>query len=300
MLNLFLITALCIIWGATWVVIKIGLGEAPPFYSAAFRFLVAAAFLGAWVWIGRKRISLGRKTLFWVYLSGILMYFGSYAATYWSEQYINAALAAIIFASFPFFVAIGAHFHLPKERLSVLKLLGLVVGFAGIVVIFSGGLSVPDPNVWWAMFVMLMSPLLSAVASIIVKKHLTKEDPVVLNFLQMTVGIVVLFALATTNEHYADFRWTLVSMAAVGFLSIFGSAFTFVSYYHLLKTMEATKLSLIAFVTPIVAALLGWLVLGEMPTMATAIGSVLVFVGIWVVNVLAPKRQARFVALDQS
>lgn len=290
MLNTVLIVALCIIWGATWVVIKIGLGEAPPFYSAAFRFLLASGVLGLLVWAGHRRIPTNRRTLFWVYFSGLFMYFGSYAATYWAEQYINAALAAIIFGAFPFFVAIGAHLHLPDERLSLLKILGLVVGFGGIVVIFGGGLSIPDPNAWWAMFVMLLSPLASAVASIVVKKHLTKEDPFVLNFLQMTAGVVVLFAMASYHENIGDFRWSLVSIAAVAFLSLFGSAFTFVSYYHLLKTMEATKLSLIAFVTPIVAAILGWLVLGETPTLATVIGAVLVFVGIWIVNVLAPKR----------
>jgi len=293
MLNIVLISALCIVWGATWVVIKIGLGEAPPFYGAAFRFLFAAMILGLMVWAGRRRISRSRRTLFWVYLSGLFMYFGSYAAVYWAEQYINAALAAIIFASFPFFVAIGAHFYLPDERLSMLKIVGLIIGFSGIVVIFSGGLSAPDPGAWWAMVVMLMSPFASAVASIVVKKHLTKEDPVVLNFLQMTAGVVVLFALASLNENFGDFRWTMVSIAAVAFLSIFGSAFTFVTYYHLLKTMEATKLSLIAFVTPIVAALLGWLILGETPTLATVAGAILVFFGIWIVNVLAPKQLSR-------
>jgi drug/metabolite transporter (DMT)-like permease len=295
MLNSLLIAALCLIWGATWVVIKIGLGEAPPFYGAAFRFLFAAVILGLMVWIGRRRLTHERGTLFWVYSSGLLMYFGSYAAVYYAEQYIDAALAAIIFASFPFFVAIGAHFYLPAERLSLLKILGLVIGFTGIVVIFGGGLSRPDSDAWWAMFVMLMSPIASAVASIIVKRHLTKQDPVVLNFLQMTAGVVVLFALASSYEDFGDFRWTLISIAAVAFLSIFGSAFTFVTFYHLLKTMEATKLSLIAFVTPIVAALLGWLLLGESPTLATVAGAVLVFIGIWVVNVLGPKRMPRAV-----
>ena len=297
MVNFLLIAALCLIWGATWVVIKIGLGDAPPFYGAAFRFLLAAVILGAVVSMGRRRMIREWGVLFWVYLSGLFMYFGSYAAVYYSEQYIDAALAAIIFSSFPFFVAIGAHFHLPGERLSLLKVLGLVIGFAGIIVIFSGGLSRPAPEVWWAMFIMLLSPLSSAAASIMVKRHLTDHDPVVLNFLQMTVGVIVLFALASANENLGDFRWTSTSIAAVAFLGVFGSAFTFVTYYQLLKTMEATKLSLIAFVTPVVAAIIGWVVLGERPTITTILGAVLVFVGIWIVNVFAPKRM-RIAVLD--
>jgi drug/metabolite transporter (DMT)-like permease len=78
-------------------------------------------------------------------------------------------------------------------------------------------------------------------------------------------------------------------MGAVLFLGTFGSAFAFVTLYHLMRTMAASRLSLIAFVTPIVAAILGWLILGEMPTWATAAGAILVLAGIWVVNVLAPR-----------
>jgi drug/metabolite transporter (DMT)-like permease len=296
MINALLITALCLIWGATWVVIKIGLSEAPPFYGAAFRFLLAVFVLGVLVWAGRRRLPRNRSTIGWILLPGLFMYFGSYGATYYSEQYIDAALASILFASFPFFVAIGAHFYLPGERLSLLKVLGMVLGFLGIVVIFRDGLTTPAPGKWWAMGIMMLSPLFSAAASVLYKRHLTREDPIVVNFLQMLFGVLLLFPFAFLKESFADFRWSATSIASVSFLGIFGSVFTFVSYYHLLRTMEATRLSLIAFVTPITAAILGWLVLGEKVSWATAVGAFLVFIGIWIVSILAP-RHATAVAL---
>ena len=289
MLNAFLIGSLCFIWGATWVAIKIGLSESPPFFGAAFRFLLASVVLGLALAVRRHGLPRDRRILAWILASGLFMYFGSYAAVYWAEQYINAGLAAIIFASFPFFVAIGAHFHLPGERLSWLKVLGLIIGFAGIVVIFGGGLTMPDARIWWAMLVMLISPFSSAVASIMVKKHLTQEDPTVVNFLQMIVGVLVLFPFAFANEQLAAFHWSLVSIAAVSFLGIFGSAYTFVTYYHLLKTIEASRMALIAFVTPVVAAVLGWLILDETLALSTLLGAVLVFAGIYIVNVMARK-----------
>lgn len=292
MINALLIVALCVVWGATWVVIKIGLSDSPPFFGAAFRFLAASVLLGLLVWGGRRRMVRDWPNLRWIYLSGFFMYFGSYAAVYYSEQFIDAALAAILFASFPFFVAIGAHIHLPGERLSWLKFLGLIIGFAGVAVIFGGGVTRPEPETWWAMLLMLMSPFCSAIAAIIVKRHLTQHDPVVLNFLQMIVGFAVLIVMATLNEDIADFHWTVTSIWAVLFLSIFGSVFTFVTYYHLLKTMEATKLSLIAFATPVTAAFFGWLLLGELLTMASIIGAAMVFIGIWIVTILAPRRES--------
>src|SRR3972149_7133936 len=253
MINNLLIAALCLIWGATWVVIKIGLSQSPPFYGAAFRFLVAVLVLGAVVVVGRRSIPRSRSALGWILLPGFFMYFGSYGATYYSEQYLDAALAAILFASFPFFVAIAAHFYIPGERLSIFKILGMVVGFLGIVVIFRDGLVSPAPGKWWAMGIMMLSPLSSAIASVLVKRHLNREDPIGVNFLQMLFGVLILFPFAFMSESFSDFHWTMTSIAAVSFLGIFGSVFTFVSYYHLLKTMEVTRLSLIAFVTPITA-----------------------------------------------
>jgi drug/metabolite transporter (DMT)-like permease len=287
MINTLLITSLCLIWGATWVVIKVGLIDAPPFYSAAFRFAVAALLLGVIVLARRRPWPARRGTVGWILLSGVFMYFGSYAAVYYAEQYINAALAAIIFSSFPFFVAIGAHFFLEGERLTALKVIGLVVGFSGIVVIFGDGLVRPSPQLWWAMLVMLGSPIASAVASIIVKRDLTREDPSTVNFLQMLVGVAVLFPFAFASEHLADLNWTPNLIGSVLFLGFLGSAYTFVVYYHLLKTIEATRMSLIAFATPVSAAVLGWIFLGEVLRLSSVIGALLVFAGIYIVNILA-------------
>jgi drug/metabolite transporter (DMT)-like permease len=223
------------------------------------------------------------------------MYTGSYAVTYLVEQYINAALTAILFASFPFFVAVGAHYFLPHERLTPLKIIGLVIGFSGVVVLFTGGATAASTKAWWAPGLMLLSPLTAAISNIIVKRHLTKEDPVVLNLIQMSLGVVFLMTLAVGFENFAGFRWNATSIGAVLFLAIFGSAFAFVTLYHLLRTMPASRLSLIAFVTPIVAAILDWIVLGETPTWATAGGAVLVLGGIYVVNILGERGQARVV-----
>ncbi|MEW5874581.1 MAG: DMT family transporter [Candidatus Zixiibacteriota bacterium] len=290
MVNTLLIASLCLIWGATWVVIKIGLSDAPPFYSAGFRFAVAALVLAVVVLLRRRAWPRDRRTLGWILLPGVFMYFGSYAAVYYAEQYINAALASIIFSSFPFFVALGAHFYLPGERLSARKVAGLIIGFSGIVVIFGDGLTRPTPELWWAMLIMLASPISSAIASIMVKRHLTGEDPSTVNLLQMLVGVAILFPFAMVTEQIDSLRWTPTFIGTVLFLGILGSAYTFATYYHLLKTIEATRMSLIAFVTPVVAAILGWLILDERLRLSAIIGALLVFAGIYIVNVMAEKK----------
>ncbi len=291
MLNALLVASLCLVWGATWLFIKIGLSESPPFYGAAIRFVIASVILAVIAMWRGKKWPRGGRIWGWIVLSAFLMYAGSYAVVYFVEQHIDAALAAILFASFPFFVTIGAHFWLPDERLTYLKIGGLVVGFTGVVILFTGGATALSASAWWAPILMLLSPLASAFSNIIVKRHLTQEDPVVLNFVQMSIGVVFLLGLATGFETFSDFKWNPTSVVAVLFLAVFGSAFAFVTLYHLLRTTSASRLSLIAFATPIVAALLDWLVLGATPTWATVTGAVLVLLGIYIVNIYAERRK---------
>lgn len=290
MFKLLTIAGLCVVWGSTWVVIKIGLTGSPPFYGVAFRFLLAAAVLGAIVAITRRRLPAGKTIWKWIILSGLLMYFASYAIVYHVEQYIDAALAAILFASFPFFVAVGAHFYLPGERLTGLKIVGLVVGFFGVMVIFGGEVMAPGREAWWAPGVMLLAPLVSAAATIIIKKHLTHEDPFAVSFVQVVIGVAVLLPLALLTEDVSAFQWTISSVGAVVYLALLGTVFTFVTYFYLLRTIAASQLALIAFVTPITAAAIGWIALGEVLQPTTVFGALLVLVGIWLVSIIGGRR----------
>jgi len=293
-----LVAILCLVWGVTWVVIKIGLEDSPPFLSAALRFVIALVVLGAIVFA--KRTPHPRGALMWwrVLLPGIFMYFIPYASVYYAEQHIPAALASVLFATFPFFVAVLAHFYLTDEKLSGIKILGLVVGFGGIVVIFLDGLSVPDPRVIPSMFIALLAPLAAAFASVWLKKYLATVNSFTATFWQMMVGVVILLPMGFAVESLSDFNWTFKAIGAAVFLGIFGSALTFVIYLHLLKTQEATKLSLIAFATPIVSLFFGWIILGENLGLETILGGILVLLGVYCVLVWAPRPPAERSVVD--
>jgi len=292
MMTYFLVAFLCLVWGTTWVVIKIGLEDSPPFLSAGLRFVIAVIVLGVIVIWGKKPQPRGAVMWWRVLLPGVLMYFIPYAAVYYAEQHISAALTSVLFATFPFFVAAIAHFVLPEERLSAIKIFGLLLGFFGVVIIFRDGLSVPNPQVIPSMGLALLAPLCSAFASVWLKKYLSKVNSFSATLWQMLIGILLLAPLGLAMEDMADFQWTAKALGAAAFLGVFGSALCFVIYLHLLKTMEATKLSLIAFVTPIVTLIVGWLVLGERLSSATLLGGALVLVGVYCVLVWAPRRAA--------
>src|SRR3990170_4719381 len=134
MLDFLLISMLCLIWGSTWLGIKIGLEDSPPFLSCAARFLIASGFL--YILIRIKRLTIPKNNWLKIIIPGFLSFGLSYGLDYWGIQYIASGLAAVLFASLPFFMAIFAHYMLKDEKLSWIKLLFLSIGFLGIVIIF--------------------------------------------------------------------------------------------------------------------------------------------------------------------
>jgi drug/metabolite transporter (DMT)-like permease len=167
--------------------------------------------------------------------------------------------------------------------MTLVKLTGLSCGFLGIVLVFHGGLSF-GPDSYLGMLALLGSSLSAAYANILVKRDLHDIDPMLATAVQMSLGAVLLLGLGTATESWKDFHLTRKAVGTLLYLSVFGSALAFSLYFWALKKTEATKLSLIAFVTPLVALVGGNLILNEPITGRLAAGSILVLVGILVVN----------------
>jgi drug/metabolite transporter (DMT)-like permease len=280
----FLFAVLCLIWGSTWLGIKIGLEDSPPFLSAGFRFLIATVFL--FIWAKKKGIKFSeyKTQAFKILIPGFFMYYLSYSLVYWGEQYINSGLTAVLFATLPFFVALFATLFLKEEKLNWLRLFGLIIGFSGILLIFRDSLNLKGENLFYGMVGIILSAGFSAYASVRVKRDLYSVEPVVISVFQMGLGTLFLLSSGFLFERISDFKVTYKSIGALFYLSLVGSAFAFMAYYWLMKKMEVTKLSLIAFITPLVALILGWLVLGETISGYLISGTVLVIIGIWLVS----------------
>jgi drug/metabolite transporter (DMT)-like permease len=184
---------LTVIWGTTWAAIRIGLEGVPPFTGVALRFALAGALLLA---LARPLgVRLGRgphERVLWL-VNGVLSFCLSYAAVYWSEQYIPSGLAAVLFATYPLFVAALAHVLLPGERLAPIAVAGMGLGFAGVAVIFSDDLTLlGGETVRTAALVMLVSPVVSAVASVVVKRWGGGVHPLSLAAVPMLIAGLVM------------------------------------------------------------------------------------------------------------
>ncbi len=207
-----------------------------------------------------------------------------YALVYWGQQHIPTGLSSILFASYPFYVAVFSHFRLPNEPINLMKGLGVIVGFLGIYVVFGSEIKLQGELGYLGMAAILLSSLLQAFALVTVKKYGKDFHPISLNFIAMVLGGCLLLSVSLMLENYTRLDFNSKTIASLLYLSIFGSVVAFVSYFWLLKKVQVVLLSLTAFVTPIIAVILGAVVLEESLTPQIFLGSSLVAAGILLAN----------------
>jgi len=275
------------VWGSTWLAIKLGLQSVPPFLAAGVRFAVASALLYAIMRLRGYPLATGRGPRKVYAALGILSFGIPFALSYWGQQYLPSALGSILFAAYPFWVALFQFAMLKDDPPDLYKVGGIVLGFAGVAVIFGGDPLAGEPLALIGMLAIVISTILQAYVLILIKRDAEGINTVSMNFAGMVIGMVMLIALSLAFETGSDVQWTATAVGSVAYLSIVGSVLTFVSYYWLLKRVDAVYLSLTSFINPVVAVVLGAIVLGERLGPAAYGGSVLVLAGILLANAKA-------------
>jgi drug/metabolite transporter (DMT)-like permease len=272
------------VWGSTWLAIKIGLETIPPFFSVNVRLVIAELILGAVLVWRKERIPWTRNARR-VYLSmGLLTFALPFALVYWGQQYISSSLACILWATFPFCVALVSWVWVPSVRLHRYTVLGIVLGFLGVLIIFGGDLQVSDPRALWGMVAILGSVGVQAISLVQVKVWGEDVSPVAMNFIGMLIGLVALFVLGVSVEGIPSVTWTFPAVLSILYLAAFGSVLAFLAYYWLLKRIDPVYLSMTSFINPIVGVVLGAVVLHEALRTSLVAGALLVLGGILLAN----------------
>lgn len=273
---------LCVVWGTTWIAIKITLQGMPPFVGAAARFLVAVVFLFLFSGIVRIHLGMPRRSFKILFVSAILMYLFDYGLVYWGEQYLSAGVTAIFFATFPIFTALFATFVFQDETFHWTKFIGLIVGFSGVIITFYDQLISTqfDRNVIYATLAIISGAAAGAISTVMVKKYLSQIHPVSLSLHQMLWGVLGLAVLGFLQGEFSRIQLTTEIIFAVLYLGAVGSALAFGLYFWLLKKIGAISLSLVIYVTPIIALIADWMYFGETVAYRTVIGMLVIFLGI--------------------
>ena len=278
---------LCLIWGSTWLFIKLGLNDLPPFTFAGIRFVIGVAILFAI--IKARRLSLPRTRADWILLAvtGVLSFSLNYGLLFWGEQYISSGLAALLQATIPAFGLVIAHFYLPGEQMTPVKILGVMIGVAGVGVVFSNQLSVAGTRALAGCAALVVGSACAAYANVLVKARGAKLDPAVLAGGQMFFGLIPLLVIGIPLEgNPFQFHWTRMAIVSLFYLAIVGSVAAFLLYYWLVQHMDVTKTMLVALVTPVIAVALGVMVLHEELNWRTFAGGAMIMSGIGLIVLL--------------
>ena len=268
-----------IVWGSTYLGIKVALEGFPPMLLGAIRFLIAGALLYAWT---SRSAQAARPTLRqWgaAALAGTLMLVGGNGAVTWAEQRIDSSVAALLVASVPLWMALLARVF-QGERLRRAAVIGLLLGFVGVGVLVrptTEGVSILPS------LAVVVGALGWAAGSIYMRRAPMPVHALQGTSMQMLAGGVVFGLIALANGEVGQFDTADVTWRAAGalaYLMLFGSILAFSAYTWLLRNAKPSVVSTYAYVNPFVAVLLGALLLAEPVTSGMAVAAVLIIAGV--------------------
>lgn len=273
---------LAFIWGTTWLAIKYVVQEAPPLTAAGVRFALAALLLAGFARQRGRSLAWGRlrpaERRLLLVLS-VLMFAVPYALVFYGEQFISSALTAILFASSPAFVLLYDSLHTRRNLLTGARLGGLLLAFAGVLAIFWPRLSGPTSELHGVLAIVAAAAT-SSWGTVLAKHGGQDIDPLVGTTWQMGVGAIWLLLAGVALERPHLGSYSVPAVVGLLYLTVAGSCVAFVVYYALLKHMATVQLSSLAFLTPVVAVFVGWLVRGETLGANTLPGAAVVLVGV--------------------
>src|SRR4051794_1212606 len=191
---------LCGIWGSTWLFIKLGLEDLPPFTFAGIRFVIAAFILSIVIVIRRRPLPRARRDWGLMTVTGLLAFALNYGLLFWGEQRTSSGLAAILQTIVPVFGLVIAHLYLPEERITLRKLGGVVLGIIGVGLIFSNQFVAEGESAFWGSVAIVVGALGVAFSNVLVKARARHLDSAVLAAGQMVFGLVPLLLIGTLAE----------------------------------------------------------------------------------------------------
>jgi drug/metabolite transporter (DMT)-like permease len=267
-----------VVWGSTFLAIAVVVRDLPPFLSMALRHLVAGTLVFAWAWSRRSDgVKLGWRQWGAAFVFGGALFLVSHGGLAWAQQDVPSGIAALLVGTIPLWFAILAWLFL-GERLGGRALLGLVLGFAGLVLLVDpSGEEGAEPV---GALVLAVGAFAWAAGSLWSRRSPLPKDTLLAAGMGMLAGGLLLALVSVATEDLGSARFTPEAIGAIAYLVIAGSLIGFSAYVWLLKTAPASTVSTYAFANPVVAVLLGWAFNDEVITGRTLVAGAAIVVGV--------------------
>ena len=277
---------ICLVWGTTYLAIRVALETIPVFLVAGLRWMAAGLALGAFSVVTGRRLP-GPRMWGSLALLAFLMNVVGNGFVVWAEQFVASGLTAVVIASVPFW-SVGIEASLESgERLQWPALAGLAIGFAGIVVLVWPEITMGGGEgraVIGGVVALQLACLGWALGTSYTKRHPSSADPLAASTVQMIFSGTMLLAIATANDEWSRVHFTARTLAAMIYLTVAGSIVAYTAYVYAVKHLPISTVSLYAYINPLIAVALGSLLLGEPLSARIVFAAGLVLAGIAVVR----------------
>jgi drug/metabolite transporter (DMT)-like permease len=281
------------VWGSTFLAIRIGVHEVPPLLFAAMRFLVAGLVLYGWM-IARGERSPSPRQWMAVVVLAVLIFVIDYGLLFWAEQRVPSGIAAVIMATIPVFIALSEILFLRTQRLTVRLAAALLIGIAGVAVLMSRSLNLGGaPIDRTGAIAIIIGSLSWSIAAVLTRLLPLPPSKVMSSGAQMLAGGILLIFTAAAFGEFHNFHPSAVSSGAwfsLLYLIIAGSIIGFTAYVWLIHHESPTKVGTYAYVNPVVAVLLGYLLGGETLSLRTILGALFVLISVVVITTTPAKK----------
>jgi drug/metabolite transporter (DMT)-like permease len=281
------------VWGSTFLAIRMGVREVPPFLLAAFRFAAAGLCLYAWMRIKGTPSPTKREWLAALFL-GALIFLVDYGCLFWAETRIPSGIAAVVLATIPVFITLLEISILRTQRLTIRLAAALVVGIAGVAVLMNNSFSLGEAPINHAgAAALLLAAFTWSLATILSRRLPLPASKPMSAAAQMLTGGILLLGLAAVTGEFTGFKAQAVSWNAwfaLIYLITAGSIAGFTAYVWLLHYESPTKVGTYAYVNPVVAVALGYLIGGETVGPRTLLGTLLVLISVITITTTPAKK----------
>jgi drug/metabolite transporter (DMT)-like permease len=291
------------VWGSTFLAIRVGVREVPPFLLAAMRFFVAGFVLYVWSLARGERSPSARQ---WLSACAVALPFFvlDYGMLFWAEQRVPSGLAAVMLAMIPVFMALSEIVFLRTQKLTIRLAVALLIGIGGVAVLTIRTLDIGGAAIDTAGAAALITASITwSIASVLTRKLPLPESKVMSSGAQMLAGGVFLTLTAAALGEFRNFHPSTVSRGAwfsLVYLIIAGSIIGFTAYVWLIHHESPTKVGTYAYVNPVVAVTLGYFLGNETLGMRTVLGSLFVLVSVVLITTTPAKKPVQAVAVEDA
>lgn len=283
---IFALAAVGIVWGTTFLGIRVAVETIPPWFVTSIRQGLAGLIVMIILLFKKELQWIGWKNLRHQLVPSVLMIVIANGFTTIAEQTLPSGLASVISAMSPILIFIGSILF-GLQKASFKGLVGVIIGFSGVIFIFKDGLSsFLDEDYRIGVLYMILAILAWAAGTLYTKTHAYKSTNIALNlFYQFTMASCIQLVLAFIFSPNPDVSsWSSRSIFASLYLSVFGSVIAFFCYNYALKHVTAVQVSILSYVNTIIAVFLGWLLLNEKITVDFIIATGLIILGVFIIN----------------